>query len=316
VQLDIVFIVYKGDQTVHKVDELAYVGINASDVDAWSAYATEVLGMEVAPDSNPDNLYLRMDDNHHRLIVHPKGEAAEDVAYVGWQVRNPAAMAAVAARAEAAGVTVTEGTPEEAAVRRVLGFVHFIDPHSGVRMEISFGPEITFIPHFRPGRAVSGFLTGKGGLGHFVTYVPDVTAAENFYGEVLGFDVSDSPSFPGIGKVAAFMYCNPRHHSLAFFWNPTPVRKANHVMLEYTSLDDVGTAYDICRERDIVKVELGRHNNDKMVSFYTTNPSGWYIELGWGAHEVDPETFAIEHYTVGTGSGMGEWGHRDLGGLI
>jgi 2,3-dihydroxybiphenyl 1,2-dioxygenase len=302
---------------VHKVDELAYVGINAADPDAWKAYATEVLGFEVAPDGDDDNLYLRMDTNHHRFIVHPVGTAPEDVAYVGWQVRNAAAMEAVRAQVEAAGVTVTEGKPEEAAVRRVLDFVHFVDPHSRTRMEVAYGPEMTFSPPFHPGRPMEGgYVTGDMGLGHYVTYVPDVEAAERFYGEALGFATSDTPTIPGVGRVASFMYCNPRHHSLAFFWSPEPQRSANHVMLECETIDDVGIAYDICRDRDMIKVELGRHNNDRMISFYAKNPSGWYFELGWGARRIDPESFSVEHYSMGGSSGMGEWGHKGLDGLM
>jgi hypothetical protein len=175
--------------------------------------------------------------------------------------------------------------PEELGERRVLGLVHFEDPHSKLRMELAYGAEMQFIPHFHPSRAISGFVTGHGGMGHVVTYVGDV-------------------------------HCNPRHHSLAFFGNPQPQRMANHVMLEYTSLDDVGTAYDICRARDAVKVELGRHANDRMVSFYATNPSGWFIELGWGAREIDPASFAVERFTMSGGSGMGEWGHGNLMELI
>lgn len=299
-----------------KVTELSYVGIDATDLDAWSAYAIDVLGLEVAPDSDAEHLYLRMDDHHHRFIVHPRQDRPEDVAYVGWGVRDAQVMETIAARLETAGVTVHQGSEDEAVARRVLGFVHFQDPHSGIRMELSYGPELHFVPPFRPGRGISGFLTGPGGLGHFVTYVPDVLAAEAFYRDVLGFATSDAPMVPGIGRVASFMYCNPRHHSLAFFLNPQPAQRANHVMLEYTSLDDVGTAYDICRDRDIVKVELGRHNNDRMVSFYARNPSGWYIELGWGARDVDPDTFAVERYSMSGGSGMGEWGHRNLGELL
>jgi 2,3-dihydroxybiphenyl 1,2-dioxygenase len=301
---------------MHKVEELAYVGIDAADVDAWSKYAVDVLGHEIAPDSDDANLYLRMDDHHHRLIVHPISGGLEDVSYVGWQVRDAAAMDAVGGQLDAAGVAVTHGSPEEAATRRVLDFVHFTDPHSGVRMELSYGPEMTFQPPYRPTRPISGYLTGNMGLGHFVTYVPDVVAAEKFYSDVLGFGTSDSPSIPGIGRIAAFMYCNPRHHSLAFFMNPEPKRKANHIMLEHTDIDDVGSAYDICREQESVLVELGRHNNDRMISFYDTNPSGWYFELGWGARQIDPETFAVEHYTMGGGSGMGEWGHQGITGLI
>jgi len=297
---------------MHKVQELAYVGINANDVDAWSNYAVAVLGHEIAPDSDAQNLYLRMDGNHHRLIVHPQGDEPEEVAYVGWQVRNAEAMDAVSGRLDAAGVAVTHGSPEEAATRRVFGFVHFVDPHSGARMELSYGPEMTFQPSYRPGRPISGFVTENMGLGHYVTYVPDVDAAEKFYADVLGFATSDSPVIPGIGRVAAFMYCNPRHHSLAFFANPQPRRRSHHIMLEHAALDDVGSAYDICRQRGEMKVEMGRHNNDRMVSFYTENPSGWLFELGWGARQIDPDTFAVEHYSLMGGSGMGEWGHQGL----
>ena len=299
-----------------KVDELAYVGINAKDVDAWSKYAVDVLGHEVAPDSDSSNLYLRMDDHHHRLIVHPSSDGSEDASYVGWQVRNATVMNALAARLEEAGVPVKEGSPEEAATRRVLGFVYFQDPHSGVQMELAYGPEITFIPAYRPSRNIAGFVTGNMGLGHYVTYVPDIDAAEKFYSEVLGFGTSDTPYIPGLGKVAAFMHCNPRHHSLAFFLNPQPKRRANHIMLEHSDIDDVGTAFDICRSNQSVKVDLGRHNNDRMISFYAENPSGWLFELGWGARQIDPDTFAVEHYTLGGGSGMGEWGHEGLATII
>jgi biphenyl-2,3-diol 1,2-dioxygenase len=301
---------------VHKVDELAYIGINAKDLEAWSAFAADVLGFEVCPDSDSDNLYLRMDINHHRFIVHPSGNGSEDVSYIGWQVRNATEMRTVAEQVETAGVSVTEGSAEEAAVRRVLGLVHFEDPHSKLRMEVSYGPQITYSPPFKPGRPIDGFLTGDLGLGHVVTYVPDVEAAERFYSEALGFATSDTPTIPGVGRVGCFMYCNPRHHSLAFFANPEPQRCTNHVMLEHTTIDDVGSAYDICRDRELIKVELGRHNNDRMFSFYATNPSGWYFEVGWGARQIDPETFAVEHYSMGGSSGMGEWGHRGITELI
>lgn len=299
-----------------KVEELAYVGVNTSNVDAWSDYAVTVLGHEITPDSDAQNMYLRMDDHHHRLIVHPSNDEPDDVAYVGWQVRNAADMDEIAARLDAAGVPVKQGAPEEAATRRVLDFVYFTDPHSGVQMEVAFGPEITFQPTYRPSRPIAGYLTGGLGLGHYVTYVPDVLAAEKFYGEVLGFGVSDATSFPGIGRVASFMHCNPRHHSLAFFMNPQPKRKANHIMLEHLAIDDVGTAFDACRDLGLVKVQLGRHNNDRAFSFYAENPSGWLFEFGWGAREIDPETFPVEHYTLGGPGGAGEWGHEGLHTII
>lgn len=297
---------------MYKVDELSYMGISANDVDAWSKYAQDVLGMEVTADSDKTNLYLRMDERHHRFIINPAGDEPEDVAYVGWQVRNAAVMDAIAGQLEAAGVAVAEGKSEEADARRVLGFVHFMDPHSGVRMEVSYGPEVTFQPAYRPSRPMSGFVTGAMGLGHYVTFVRDIDAAEDFYSKTLGFGASESHVIPGVGKLASFMHCNPRHHSLAVFAHPKPQRRTYHVLLEHATLDDVGTAFDICQSQGDVTVQLGRHSNDRMFSFYAKNPSGFQFEFGWGGRTIDPNTFAVEHCSHSGGSGNGEWGHTGL----
>ncbi|HEY8216158.1 MAG TPA: VOC family protein [Acidimicrobiia bacterium] len=292
-----------------KVNRLGYLGIGTSDAGAWRGYATDLLGHEVAPASDDHALYLRMDDHHHRLTVHPA--EVDDALYVGWEVGDAEAMEALAARVEGAGVSVTRATPEEAADRRVLDLVHFVDPHTNLRTELYYGPEIIFTPAYTPSRAIAGFKTGDLGLGHVVTYVPDAEAAARFYADVLGFGVSDWIVVPGIGRLGCFMHCNARHHSLAFFANPAAPRRIQHVMLEHTSLDDVGTAYDICRERELVSVTLGRHLNDRMISFYFQNPSGWNVELGWGAREIDPDAWSVQHYN-GLTPGGGEWGHDGL----
>lgn len=292
-----------------KVQQLGYVGVTSGDLDAWRAYATSVLGHEIAHDSNDEALFLKMDEHHHRLSVHPGDE--EDVRFVGWSVGTADRMQALAAQLDAADVAVTAAKPEEAADRRVIDFVHFTDPHSGIRTELHYGPEVVFTPPFHPARPISGFRTGELGLGHFVTFVPDIEAAVTFYEETLGFGVSDWIVLPGIGRIGAFLHCNRRHHSLAVFANPQPRKKVHHVMLEYTSLDDVGTGYDLCLERELVTATLGRHLNDRMLSFYFKNPGDWHFEVGWGAREIDPDTWQVEHYN-GFTPGGGEWGHAGL----
>jgi catechol 2,3-dioxygenase-like lactoylglutathione lyase family enzyme len=271
-----------------KVHELGYVGISAGDLDEWRGYATDVLGHEVAHDSDDHSLFLKMDGHHHRLAVHPSDD--DDVAYVGWEVGTAENMQALAAQLEKAGVPVALATPEEAADRRVVDFVHFVDPNSGVRMELHYGPEVAFMPPYHPQRPV---------------------AAAEFYEQVLGFAVSDWIIIPGVGRIGAFMHCNSRHHSLAFFANPQPRKRVHHVMMEYTSIDDVGTGYDIALQRELVTATLGRHLNDHMLSFYFKNPGDWHFELGWGAREIDPTTWQVEHYN-GFQPGGGEWGHDGL----
>jgi len=145
----------------------------------------------------------------------------------------------------------------------------------------------------------------------FRRLVADPIAAAEFYEQVLGFGVSDWVLVPGMGRLGAFMHCNTRHHSFAFFANPEPRKKIHHIMMEYTSIDDVGTAYDLCLERDLVTATLGRHLNDHMFSFYFKNPGDWHFELGWGAREIDPATWQVEHYN-GLQPGGGEWGHKGL----
>jgi 2,3-dihydroxybiphenyl 1,2-dioxygenase len=292
-----------------KVQQLGYVGIGSRDVDAWRAYATDVLGHEIAPDSDADRLYLRLDDHHHRLSVGRADE--EDVLHVGWDVGSDANLQALAARLEDAGVGVKPGSPEDAADRRVVDLVQFVDPHSSVVTELFYGAEVVFTPPYRPQRAISGYKTGDQGLGHFVTFVADPVAAARFYEEVLGFGVSDWVIVPGMGPIGVFLHCNTRHHSLAVFAHPAPQRRVHHVMMEHREIDDVGTGYDICLERELVTATLGRHLNDRMISYYFKNPGGWHFELGWGAREIDPETWRVEMYN-GLQPGGGEWGHKGL----
>jgi len=295
-----------------KVDQLSYVGAGTRDLDVWKAYTVEVLGQEITPDSDDRIVYLRMDDHHHRLLIEQADQ--EDVSFVGWEVADANQMRQVAAQVEAQGVEVTEGTAAEADRRRMIEFVTFVCPHTGVAMEIGYGPEVQFVPHHLPTRPLSGFKTGPLGLGHVVLYTPDVVKAETFYQDALGFGASDRAMIPGIGTFATFMHCNPRHHSLAFIGIPDAPRRIQHVMFETLDMDDVGTTYDICLQRDIVSTSLGRHLNDRMFSFYFKNPSGWHLEYGYGAREIDPATWHVEHYNGLRGPG--EWGHDGLLSMV
>ena len=64
----------------------------------------------------------------------------------------------------------------------------------------------------------------------------------------------------------------------------------NHMMLEYADLNDLGKSHDIVRAREIpVALQLGKHANDKALTFYSLTPSGWLMELGWGGCAPDPQ---------------------------
>jgi 2,3-dihydroxybiphenyl 1,2-dioxygenase len=219
--------------------------------------------------------------------------------FYGWELADAAALDALAARLEAAGVNVARGGAALAAERHVRDLIVFADP-IGNRLEAFHGAEIASEP-FRPGRTISGFRTGPLGMGHAVLTVERLDDVLPFYRDVLGFALSDYILKP---FKAFFLHVNPRHHSLAFI--ETGTNGVHHMMLELFSLDDVGQAYDIAlMNPEGIGSTLGRHTNDHVTSFYSWSPSGFMVEYGWGGRLVEPGNWKPEEYTVGPSL----WGH-------
>ena len=294
------------------VSRLAYVGANATDLATWKKYATDVLGFEVGSDSSERLLYLRADDRHHRLSVHAAGN--DDIGVIGWEMPSSEALAAAAAVLERNEVKVVQGTPAEIADQHVVDLVHFACPFTGVRMELTAGPEEVYAPLFKPTRPLSGFKTAELGMGHFVLYASDAQAAAKFYVRTLGFGLSDWVVTPEGQIGATFLHCNPRHHSMAFINWPGAPRKVQHVFFETNTLDDLGTAYDLALERKVAATSIGRHPNDRSVSFYFRNPSRWFFEYGWDLRVIDPANWSPERYVLRPGMSWGHAGLREMEG--
>ena len=288
------------------VNQLGYLGIGVSDVGEWERYAQDVLGLQVSENGEDGALFLRMDEYHHRIVVHPGGD--DDIAYAGWQVTTESELREVAERLKNDGVPVREGSGAEAKERRVAGLIKVADP-DGNPVEIFYGPLMNFDEPFRSPRPISGFVTGEQGLGHIVLCAEDLEKGLHFYRDLLGMRISDfiKPDLPsGQGKTRAFFHCNTRHHSLALM--PPRGKKMLHFMLQLESINDVGMTFDLCRDQGVPKLRgLGRHTNDHMLSFYMGTPSGFDVEYGWGARTVDDSTWQVQWQTTGS-----MWGHRPV----
>ncbi len=68
------------------INQLGYVGVSVSDMKAWEQFAVQTLGMQDNGRDKDGAMFLKLDDYHHRLIVHPNGN--DDIAYAGFQVTN------------------------------------------------------------------------------------------------------------------------------------------------------------------------------------------------------------------------------------
>ncbi|RDI54285.1 VOC family protein [Nocardia mexicana] len=282
---------------------LGYVRAGIADADAWRTFAFDTIGFAEGSGPDPDSIYLRTDEHTYRLELVP-GERDEVLA-VGWQVADAASLALVRETLEKAGIAVTALSLAEAGQRHVEEAISFTDP-SGFTVEVFHGPLLDHSPVLT--KFGARFVTGKLGLGHVVLPVPDLEAARRFYTDVLDFHARGSfrvgpPDHP---IWIRFLGVNPRHHSLALI----PGTRAEgpgivHIMVEVDRLDDVGRALDrVTAAGYHLSSTLGRHTNDKMISFYVRTPGGWDLEFGCEGMLVGDD-YVAEEMTADS-----YWGHE------
>jgi 3,4-dihydroxy-9,10-secoandrosta-1,3,5(10)-triene-9,17-dione 4,5-dioxygenase len=293
------------------IKSLGYITVQASDIERWRQFAFGVLGFAEGKGSDPSALYLRMDERAARIVVFP-GDI-DRVLTVGWEVRDHAALGRVKATLDAAGVAFKELSPSEADERRVEEVITFEDP-AGTTLEVFHGAVLDHSPVVTPFGA--RFVTGDQGLGHVVVPAIDPNGLFGFYTDVLGFRSRGAfrvPAPPEFGPIRVrFLGINARHHSLAV----CPATNQDkpgvvHVMVEVDSLDAVGQALDrVNAEGFQLSSTLGRHTNDKMVSFYVRAPGDWDIEFGTDGMRVDETYYTAEEITADS-----YWGHQWVGDL-
>ena len=83
-------------------------------------------------------------------------------------------------------------------------------------------------------------------------------------------------------------------------------KRLHHFMLQVNDLNDVGNTYYLCQRSGVaIDLSLGRHTNDQMLSFYMKSPSGFDVEFGWGAIDIDDDHWTVQLHTNGS-----SWGDR------
>ena len=282
------------------VSGLGYVAFDVADMPAWLEFVQSVFGMEPLPRGD-GVVDLRIDDRHHRFTLYPA--AANRVQTVGWEIADAATLDALVGDLRARGIVVTEEPEARRRERHVERLYSFREPHLDLHTELFVG--LAGAATFTPARAISGYNTGSLGLGHIVFSAADPKAAVAFYQDAFGFRISDYIIWED--KDATFLHCNPRHHTLAIMneFGPLKGGDLNHIMIEAKSFDDVGHAFDIVRDKKYpIMMDMGKHSNDHMQSFYVFTPSGFAIEYGFGGR------FIGEGWEVKTYDAPMLFGHR------
>jgi len=300
---------------MERILEVGYLGIQTRDPQALGGYLRDVLGLTAGESPEPGTDAWRLDAKAYRFLVHEG--SADDVVYLGLEAVDEAAFTVAVQRLRKAGVEVTEGTAQEKDRRSVADLVWVPAPWGG-RVELVRGLALAAEPFTSP-LVPGGFVTQGVGFGHAVFMFPVASpegakrfqASIDFAENALGMVLSDTLETQAHGVTAQgrFYHCNGRHHSLALLGIPAPAlsRAANHVMIEASSMDDVGAAYDRALAAEIgIPMGLGRHDNDRMFSFYSSSPAGFQFEFGSDGIIVDDD------WPVRVYDRISLWGHHSV----
>ncbi|WP_067461000.1 VOC family protein [Actinomadura macra] len=269
---------------------LVYVGITTKVLPQWAAFG-DVLGAEVRRLGDATVL-MRIDERTFSLWVET-GDV-EGLGFVGFEVDTDSRFDEILERVKRAGIPCEEST-DLALIRECARLATFVDP-AGVRQELVLRHKVLSQPFVSPHG--SNFVTGEFGIGHLVFGSP--ADLSSFYRDVLGFGFTDSVDLQG--RIITFLHCNQRHHTVAVSQGEGDLH-FNHFMLQLGTLDQLGRLLDRAKAAGMDASPLGRHTNDRVISFYCPTPSGFGVELGSGGRSITGD-WKPQYYSESS-----EWGH-------
>jgi 2,3-dihydroxy-p-cumate/2,3-dihydroxybenzoate 3,4-dioxygenase len=253
--------------------DVAYVRSGAADLAKAVAFATDIVGLELAASTEDGVAHLRADGRHHCLAL---VEGRSGVIASGFNVADIDALEAAEASLERAGFTVTRGSAEAARSRRVRAFVGFDDPF-GNRVELVCQQDTVTRPvaFARP--------AGITEFGHLCLDAPDVYEAYRFWSTHFNARVSD-----WIGDAACLIRIDPVHHKLAVFKGDGP--GLCHMNFQVATLDDVFRNWHFLVDNGVeIEMGPGRHPQSTAVFVYFQGPEGFTYEYSFGVRRIEDD---------------------------
>ena len=266
----------EAQQSLFGAVSMGYALIESERLGDWRRFTEKGLGLHLECASE-SLLAFRMDRHQRRLIV-CKGPA-EDVAAVGWQLRDEAALNNLLGRLHERDIPVEKGRDSEAALRGVMSFWRLKGP-KGLSIELFTQPLTTDAPLRM---LSSGFVTGDGGMGHVAITSRRPEKMLRFWQELFDARISDrvSEDLAGATLDITFLRLNERHHSVAIAATRglrlDPIRtQVQHMNMVAASVDDLSNAHQRLRALGYEMAhDIGQHPNDREISFYVISPSGF-----------------------------------------
>lgn len=298
---------------------LGYVVVESRRFVDWHRFGADAVGLHVDALSR-DAMRFRLDDHACRFLI--QRGPAEDLVGAGWQVDDHATFDAILARVVRRGVPVTEGTPDECALRGVERLWRFPGP-KGIATELFTRPVLTPAPLRMLNEAFVTDDPDSGlGMGHLAITTKDPHGLQRYYDTVFDARVSDyvDERVSGLMLKIRFLRTDGRHHSVAIAningLPIDPVRTSiQHMNIQVATLEDMLASFERVRHQGFTMVwSVGQHTNDRELSYYAMTPSGFQLEVGWNPLVVTPELEST--WEPSTYQGISIWGHTPVGETV
>lgn len=254
--------------------DIAYVRSGVADLHKAVDFATRIVGLEQAEETEPGVAHLRADWRHHCLSF---VEGQSGVISSAFQLADEQALTEAEAELERAGTTVTRLSPGEARSRRVRNGIGFDDPF-GNHLELVIQQEsITRPVAFNRPAGINEF-------GHLCLDAPDVHEAYRWWSTTFNARVSD-----WIGDNACLMRIDPVHHKFAVFQGDEP--GLCHMNFQVDTIDDIFRSWHFLEEQGVeIEMGPGRHPQSSAVFLYFLGPEGFTYEYSFGVRRIEDDT--------------------------
>ena len=245
-----------------QVIKLAHVGLGAHNFGVQAEFYTDRWGLEPIEEHGGDVFFRAAGPEHHVLTLHT---GAPGLHHVALSVATEDDVDRAYDELSALGVEiVTPPTQElEPGVARA---VRFKDPEGNV-VELLAGVDRVADP-YGP-RDVK-----PQALNHVVLFTRDRPSMEAFYGNLLGFKLSDQ-----LADFMTFWRCNANHHSMAFVGAHGDQQGLHHAAFDMKDWEEFMRAVFYMGEKRVKRMwGPGRHLAGNNLFSYYFDPEGNVVE--------------------------------------
>lgn len=253
---------------MQSLDDIRYVRLGSSDLDASVRFATEILGLELVR-RDTKRAYLRAGDGQDHHVTYTRGDIRQEA--LAFEARD---LDAIAGALEKAGHRLRAGTPSECDERHVKAMVSLVDP-TGNPLEIVQGLSSSAIVKYTRDAGITAFS-------HVGLRTTDAPRDERFWTGTLGARVSD-----WIGD-AALLRIDDVHHKIALF--PAARPGIQHVNCQVSSFEDIMRSLYFLKDRNVkIVFGPGRHPTSGAMFLYFQGPDDIVYEYSSGVRRITDE---------------------------